>query len=122
MAFAIFYFFYTPPADFCEIFAARILPSGITFRPLEVHCECRRDNRLLLVFLLLGYLVYALINAEASDGCARVLTDRHVFTGVNGAARPLGSGLARLINDIPLPGKRALSAYFFAHLASLTVR
>ena len=28
-------------------------------------------------------------------------------------ARPLGSGLARLINDIP---------YFFAHLASLTVR
>lgn len=39
-------------------------------------------------------------------------------------ARPLGSGLARLINDIPLPGttQRALSAYFFAHMASLTVR
>lgn len=37
-------------------------------------------------------------------------------------ARPLGSGLARLINDIPLPGTTALSAYFFAHLASLTVR
>lgn len=37
-------------------------------------------------------------------------------------ARPLGSGLARLINDIPLLVRRALSAYFFAHLASLTVR
>ena len=35
-------------------------------------------------------------------------------------ARPLGSGLARLINDIPLPG--TTGAYFFAHLASLTVR
>ena len=34
-------------------------------------------------------------------------------------ARPLGSGLARLINDIPLP---ALNAYSLARLASLTVR
>lgn len=33
--------------------------------PLEVLCECRRDNRHRAVFLLLGYLVYALINAEA---------------------------------------------------------
>ncbi len=65
MAFAIFILFYTTPADFCEIFAARTLPFRITFRPLEVHCECRRDNRRVVVFLLLGYLVYALINAEA---------------------------------------------------------
>ncbi|XPE66495.1 hypothetical protein ACNKHR_03490 [Shigella flexneri] len=36
-------------------------------------------------------------------------------------ARPLGSGLARLINDIPFPVQRASSALFRA-LASLTVR
>ncbi len=37
-------------------------------------------------------------------------------------ARPLGSGLARLINDIPLPVRRALNAYSLARLASLTAR
>lgn len=37
-------------------------------------------------------------------------------------ARPLGSGLARLIMTFLFPVQRALSAYFFAHLASLTVR
>lgn len=38
-------------------------------------------------------------------------------------ARPLGSGLARLINDIPLPRvRRALNAYSLARLASLTAR
>lgn len=65
MAFAIFILFYTPPADFAKSLQPEFYPSGITFRPLEVHCECRRDSGVLLVFLLLGYLVYALINAEA---------------------------------------------------------
>ncbi len=65
MAFAIFILFLHPPADFCEIFAARILPFRYHFRPLEVHCECRRDSRRVAGVLLLGYLVYALINAEA---------------------------------------------------------
>lgn len=37
-------------------------------------------------------------------------------------ARPLGSGLARLINDIPLPVRRALNAHSLARLASLTAR
>lgn len=37
-------------------------------------------------------------------------------------ARPLGSGLAWLINDIPLPGTTALNAYSLARLASLTMR
>lgn len=37
-------------------------------------------------------------------------------------ARPLGSGLARLINDIPLLVRRALNAYSLARLASLTMR
>ncbi|MFO6427364.1 hypothetical protein ACLBOM_26020 [Escherichia coli] len=52
-----------------------------------------------------------------SDGCARVLTDRHVFTGVNGAgASFLGSGLARLINDIPLPGTTGVERVLFRAL------
>lgn len=51
-----------------------------------------------------------------SDGCARVLTDRHVFTGVNGAGGPLGSGLARLINDIPLPGTTGVERVLFRAL------
>ncbi len=37
-------------------------------------------------------------------------------------ARPLGSGLARLINDIPLPVQRALNVYSFVYPASLTMR
>ncbi|MFP1591013.1 hypothetical protein ACLB1M_08035 [Escherichia coli] len=38
-------------------------------------------------------------------------------------ARPLGSGLAQLqLMTFLFPVQRALSAYFFAHLASLTVR
>lgn len=37
-------------------------------------------------------------------------------------ARPLGSGLARLINDIPLLVRRALSAYSFVYSASLALR
>ncbi len=64
MAFAILYF-YTPPADFAKSLQPELYPSGITFRPLEVHCECRRDSRRVAGVLLLGYLVYALINAEA---------------------------------------------------------
>lgn len=65
MAFAIFILFTPRPQIFAKSLQPELYPSGITFRPLEVHCECRRDNRVLLVFLLLGYLVYALINAEA---------------------------------------------------------
>ncbi|STJ17409.1 potassium-transporting ATPase subunit A [Escherichia coli] len=56
----------------------------------------------LLVFLLLGYLVYALINAEAflmaAQGFLLIATFLLVLMVL---ARPLGSGLARLINDIP---------------------
>lgn len=37
-------------------------------------------------------------------------------------ARPLGSGLARLINDIPLPGTAGVERVLFVYLASLTVR
>lgn len=64
MVFAILYFLH-PPTDFCEIFASKIYALVITFMPLEVHRECRRDNRHCAGLLLLGYLVYALINAEA---------------------------------------------------------
>ncbi|KJT92615.1 hypothetical protein SEEH0300_08664 [Salmonella enterica subsp. enterica serovar Heidelberg str. 76-0300] len=61
-----FYTFYTPPANFCR----NLCSQKITFlrsktMPLEVLCECRRDNRHRAGFLTLGYLVYALINAEA---------------------------------------------------------
>ncbi len=51
-----------------------------------------------------------------SDGCARVLTDCHVFTGINGAGASLGSGLARLINDIPLPGTTGVERVLFSAL------
>ncbi len=77
----------------------------------------------LLVFLLLGYLVYALINAEAflmaAQGFLLIATFLLVLMVL---ARPLGSGLARLINDIPLPVQRALNVYSFVYLASLTMR
>ncbi|ACH76194.1 hypothetical protein AU48_03840 [Salmonella enterica subsp. enterica serovar Enteritidis str. EC20120008] len=60
------YFFYTLPANFCEIFAAKKLPfSGVK----QCHWRCSVSagviTGIVLVFLLLGYLVYALINAEA---------------------------------------------------------
>lgn len=37
-------------------------------------------------------------------------------------ARPLGSGLARLINDIPLPGTAGVERILFRLPASLTMR
>ena len=77
----------------------------------------------LLVFLLLGYLVYAPDQCgRRSDGCARVLLIATFLLVLMVLARPLGSGLARLINDIPLPVRRALNAYSLARLASLTAR
>lgn len=77
----------------------------------------------LLVFLLLGYLVLC------PDQCGGVLMAAQGFLLIATfllvlmvLARPLGSGLARLINDIPLPVQRALNVYSFVYLASLTMR
>lgn len=71
----------------------------------------------LLVFLLLGYLVYALINAEAvlmaAQGFLLIATFLLVLMVL---ARPLGSGLARLINDIPLPGTTGVERVLFRAL------
>lgn len=65
MAFAIFILFYTPPADFAKSCSQNsTLPVS-----LLGHWRCTVSagviTGVLLVFLLLGYLVYALINAEA---------------------------------------------------------
>ena len=67
MPLAILYFFYTARGDFCEIFAPKFLPSR--------YINKRHTRRwkvttgiiagVTLVFLLLAYLVYALIHAEA---------------------------------------------------------
>lgn len=39
-----------------------------------------------------------------SDGCSGVFAYCQFLSGVVRPARPLGSGLARLINNVPLPG------------------
>lgn len=60
------YFFYTSPADFCEIFASKILLFlHIVKSPWRWIVSAGVVIGIVLVFLLLGYLVYALINAEA---------------------------------------------------------
>lgn len=63
---------------------------------------------IVLVFLLLGYLVYALINAEAFLMAAQAffLLIASFLVVLFVLARPLGSGLARLINNVPLPGTK----------------
>lgn len=66
MVFSIFILFYTLRADFCEIFAGKKLPSAYQKKN---HWRCTVSAGVIigivLIFLLLGYLVYALINAEA---------------------------------------------------------
>jgi len=60
------YFFYIPRGDFCEIFASEILLSlHIVKTPWRWTVSAGVIIGIGLVFLLLGYLVYALINAEA---------------------------------------------------------
>ncbi|CCJ73620.1 hypothetical protein BN137_2999 [Cronobacter condimenti 1330] len=65
-AFGSLYFFYTLPEDFCEIFAPESLPSAHIPKTLwRWIVSAGLITGVVLVFLLLGYLVYALINAEA---------------------------------------------------------
>lgn len=79
---AFLYFFYTPSPDFYDIFALKISHSLHYISALN-NSSCRKAaNRsmtgirrwivsagliagVVLVFMLLGYLIYALINAEA---------------------------------------------------------
>ncbi|EHK7519461.1 TPA: K(+)-transporting ATPase subunit F [Escherichia coli] len=62
MAFAIFILFLHPARRFL-----RNLCSQNSTLPISLfgHWRCTVSAGVLLVFLLLGYLVYALINAEA---------------------------------------------------------
>jgi len=66
MAFLFLYFFYTPHADFYDIFAPKLSHSLQTVStPWRWIVSAGVITGVVLVFVLLGYLIYALINAEA---------------------------------------------------------
>lgn len=117
MAFAIFILFTPRPQIFAKSLQPELYPSGITFRPLEVHCECRRDNRRVAGVFITG------LSGLCPDQCGGVLMAAQGFLLIATfllvfmvLARPLGSGLARLINDIPLPGTTGVERVLFSAL------
>lgn len=65
MAFAIFILFTPRPQIFAKSLQPELYPSGITLGHWRCTVSAGVITGVLLVFLLLGYLVYALINAEA---------------------------------------------------------
>ena len=60
------YFFYSPPPDFYDIFAPEFLLCLHILKHLwRWIVSAGLIAGVVLVFVLLGYLIYALINAEA---------------------------------------------------------
>jgi K+-transporting ATPase ATPase F chain len=97
-----FLYFFTPPADFCEIFAPKSYPPRKSKDTRRWIVSAGVIAGVVLVFLLLGYLVYALIMRRHSDGCSGIFTYCQLSSGVVVLARPLGR--AGENDDVPLPG------------------